>query len=338
MFEVSIKKEFNQQAKNIPALAENEGGVLNGGFLNFPKSKVSSYKGDSLELGSQHLKASRFNSFIPFEDKMLGFNAFTQRFLVLDPLLLDLFNASVQEDNVRGLSHIHPGFFKELDTHGFILKKEVDELQKVKDLRKKVDYTNKTYDLTINPTMNCNFKCWYCYETHVKGSKMAKPTLEKIYKHIDHVLASNDELENFIVSWFGGEPMLYFEHVIKPITEYACKRSEEYGVHFGSGVTTNGYQLKKEMIPFFKANKIGHFQITLDGARERHNTVRFTANREKGTYDTIVQNIKLLCKNEIPVGIRINYTQETLETIEEIIEDFKDLPESAKVYGKVFLS
>lgn len=338
MYELSIKKAFNRHASKIAQVAENESGVLSGGFSNFPKAKAKvsseeSLNGVRMNGHSPKLKASRFNSFIPYEGKILGFNAFTQRFLVMDSFLLDLLNAATLEEDINGLGELHPEFYHELGKHGFILDREVDELQKVKEVRKEVDFSEELYQLTINPTMNCNFKCWYCYESHIKGSKMNPETIVKIKKHIDHVMATNNELKYFYISWFGGEPMLYFDHVVKPIVEHAYQKAQECGIEFSTGFTTNGYLIKERMIPFFKANRINHFQITLDGAREKHNTVRFTASKA-GTFDKIIQGIKLLCNNQINVSVRINYTDETLDKIEEIINEFDDLSETSKSHIK----
>jgi len=338
MFELSIKKAFNRHARKMAPISEN--GVLRGGFSNFPRAKAKLSLNGSLNgshtnasSNTQKLKASRFNSFIPYEDKILGFNAFTQRFLVMESLLLDLLNAATLEDNINGLREIHPEFYDELNKHGFILDKGTDELQKVKDLREKVDFSQENYQLTINPTMNCNFKCWYCYESHIKGSKMSEETIRKIQKHIDQVISTNDELKYFYISWFGGEPMLYFDQVVKPIVEHAYKRAQEHGIQFSTGFTTNGYLIKEQMIPFFKKYQVEHFQITLDGDREKHNAVRFTANKT-GTFDKIIQGIRLLCMNNIKVNIRINYTDETLDKIEDIIHEFDGLSETSRSYLK----
>ncbi|MCI4670061.1 MAG: radical SAM protein [Bacteroidia bacterium] len=318
-------------------LSDMPDGTLTGGFSNFPKTR-DRLSPEELEAASRQefgkLKASRFNSFIPFEGKIVGFNSYTQKFLVLESELLDLFNAGVIENNLPGIAEIHPDFFFELKKNEFIIEDNTDELQKVKDLRNATDFNEKRYELVINPTMNCNFKCWYCYESHIKGSKMDSETMLKIINHIDHVIENQPELEELDISWFGGEPMLYFDHVIKPIVKHAYEKCQEHGIEFTSDFTTNGYLVKEEMIPFFQKYNINSFQITLDGEKEKHNTVRYTANK-KGSYDSIIKNIKLLVKGERVVSVRVNYVEETLDKIENIIEDFKDLTEEEKSYMMV---
>jgi uncharacterized protein len=63
-----------------------------------------------------------------------------------------------------------------------------------------------------------------------------------------------------------------------------------------------------------------HFQITLDGYREKHDEVRFVT-KTKGSYFTIINNIKKLVENEMFVRLRINYTDENLTNIYKIADD-----------------
>lgn len=327
MFDVSIQKAFKRHEKKMEPLTDKADGTLTGGFSNFPRTLNRLSEEELTVAHSQEhgkLKASRFNSFIPFEGKMVAFNAYTHKFLVLEPELLDLYNAAVIENDFQQLQGLHPEFSRELKKNEFLIESQVDELQKVKDLRQKVDFDETHYKLTINPTMNCNFKCWYCYESHIKGSKMDGETMLKIINHIDQVIKNSPELKSFEISWFGGEPMLYFDQVIKPIVQHAHEKCEEYGIDFNSDFTTNGYLIKEEMIPFFQKYNIDSFQITLDGDKDKHNTVRFTANK-KGSFDAIINSIKMLVRAKRFVYVRINYVEDTLDRIESIIEDFEGL-------------
>src|SRR5690606_11704699 len=73
-----------------------------------------------------------------------------------------------------------------------------------------------------------------------------------------------------------------------------------------------------------KKYNVNLFQITLDGNRARHNKVRFISDK-KGSYDEIVSNIKIRIKNKINVVTRINISEETLDELLEVVDDFKDI-------------
>jgi uncharacterized protein len=272
------------------------------------------------------MKFSQFNNAVNYKDKAVLFNAFSNNFIVVEPVLRDLVEAAKAESNAEGLAAYHPQLYELLRTRGFIVEETLDEIQQIKDLSAKVDGAEHLYHLVINPTMNCNFKCWYCYESHVKDSKMTQPMIENIRKHIDNVIGTQKNLQHFHIDWFGGEPLLFFDKVIDPLLEYATEACREKGIHFSSNFTTNGFLINEKMIERFKKYSITGFQITLDGNREMHNTVRFV-NAKRGSYDEIVNNVIALCSAGFQVIQRINYTKDTLNGLEEIVEDFRRLPQ-----------
>ena len=84
------------------------------------------------------------------------------------------------------------------------------------------------------------------------------------------------------------------------------------------------------MLEYLKLLKVNHFQITLDGHRDRHNKVRFL-KENNGSYDKIISNIKKCINNRIAVTCRINLSKETInEDLTNIINDFSDLNENDK--------
>ena len=115
------------------------------------------------------MKSSQFNSFFIHDQNIIGYNAYCNDFIIMDQYLYDLFIAAKNENKIEDLIEIHPDFYNVLLDKNFITDKNIDELQLVKNLVKSIDQENNDiYELIINPTMNCNFKCWYCYETHIK--------------------------------------------------------------------------------------------------------------------------------------------------------------------------
>ncbi len=269
------------------------------------------------------MKQSRFNMIIPYENWFLGYNSFSNKYMIMDPLLKDLFKASIDENSVDELKNIHLDFYSELLKNGFIVEDHLDEIEKVKELRSRIDLNEEEFHLIINPTMNCNFKCWYCYESHIKDSKMDEDTIEKIKKLIQNKL-NDKRIKSFRLSWFGGEPLLFFDQVIKPLLIFSKKLSDEHNIKFSSDFTTNGFLIREEMVKFLKDHKAIDFQITLDGNKENHNKVRFV-NKERGSYDEIIENIKILASNWCRVKLRINYTKDNISGIKDILNDLKYL-------------
>jgi uncharacterized protein len=267
-------------------------------------------------------KYSRYNLDMPVDGKILLYNSVTDNFLLLENLLFELLTAARNENYIVGIHDYHPDFYKELCDKGFIIDEDFNEYLSVRDKIISTDNGTEEFNIIINPTMNCNFKCWYCYEEHIKGSKMTKSTIDKVFALIHNVIL-RDRVKSLYLGWFGGEPLLYYEQVMLPILKYASEICEQNNVIFESDITTNGFLLRPEMLPIFKKYNLNFFQITLDGNRDKHNKVRFV-NEKRGSYDEIIQNIKLLTLNNFIVNLRINFTDDTLKGLEEIIYDLKD--------------
>jgi uncharacterized protein len=277
-------------------------------------------------------KSSQFNSFFYYVGKQVGYNAFSNEFTLLEPELFDLYNAAKNQNGWQEKSNIHPEFYEFLISKGFLVNENEDEVNKFKELVHQVDKENdEIFELTINPTMNCNFKCWYCYETHIKASKMTPETIENIIKLVNNILLEKKNIKEFHLQWFGGEPLLYLDKTVLPLLVGIYPKMVEKNIDFSSGFTTNGFLINQKMLDICKENGVGHFQITLDGHRERHNKVRYVSN-ERGSYDEIVTNIKLCAKNKFSTSARINVSEETLEKLTNILEDFIDLDTDAKEY------
>jgi uncharacterized protein len=274
------------------------------------------------------MKYSQFNSIVQFEDKFALYNSFSQRVIFLEETLKDLLNAAINE-GVDNLKDIHPSFYDYLIAEKFLTDNDTDEVQLVKDISTVVDNNDNGFFLTINPSMNCNFKCWYCYETHVKGSMLDERMVGKINTFVT-TTASKASIKRFTLSFFGGEPLLYFKKDVIPIIENYAKICREKGVITAISFTTNGYLINDEFISFFKDNNLHcSLQITLDGYKEKHDLVRFVS-ANKGSYDTIIKNIKMLLLNSFFIRLRINYTGTNIDDAHKIGEEFIDIPQDIK--------
>ena len=65
--------------------------------------------------------------------------------------------------------------------------------------------------VTLMPTEGCNFRCPYCYEDHHAVS-MTRDTLDRIEEYIT---AQAPRYKQVILAWFGGEPTLCKDTVLR---------------------------------------------------------------------------------------------------------------------------
>lgn len=179
--------------------------------------------------------------------------------------------------------------------------------------------------------MNCNFKCWYCYETHIKDSKMSQSTINSVIKLVESVVKNQNGLKRIIISFFGGEPLLYFNKIIIPLLQNTVDICNVSSIEVVGHMTTNGLLINDEMLTTCNKYGLKSFQITLDGNREQHNKVRFLSE-SKGSYDTIVNNIIKSVKQKIHVNIRINCSLNTFDNINDILNSFISISKEDKSY------
>ena len=127
----------------------------------------------------------------------------------------------------------------------------------------------KSKNITLVLTHQCNLDCVYCYEHHKNSCTMSAELAKKI---VDRELTMNDGVEMVEFDFFGGEPLLEFE-TVKEVVEYTISR--EYDKDYIFFITTNGVLLTEEMKEWLLAHtdalQIG---LSLDGTREMHNENR----------------------------------------------------------------
>ncbi len=275
------------------------------------------------------MKTSLFNSIIPYQGHFIYYNAYSDIFLQVNKELHQIFYSNLVTNTLNELEDIHEDFFNTLVGNKFLIHNEINELNEIQELAQEYRNSNEYFDLTILPTLNCNFNCWYCYENKNEKSKISVNTTELILKFIKRLFANNKNLKHLHIAWFGGEPMLYFNSVIVPILDKITELEHRSNIQIVPSMTTNGYLIKQEHIQRFQKFNFNHFQITLDGGKEAHDKTRFPRTN-KGSFEQILHNIRLLCENNLRVTARINYTKENINTLPSLINSFKFFSPSAK--------
>jgi uncharacterized protein len=202
---------------------------------------------------------------------------------------------------------------------------DTDEIARLRFNNKKAVFSDKFYRLIMNPTTDCVFNCWYCNQHSQDKGRMSEDTIVKIRKHIDYMV-NVDKIIGLHLDWFGGEPLMYFNEVIVPISEYGMEVASKNSLPFVNQITTNAYLIDEVMVKKMNDIKLTLFQITIDGDEKRHNKIR----NAKGvpSFQRIMQNINMILENlpEVHITLRLNYDDSTLK-MSELNKVFSLIPE-----------
>lgn len=176
-------------------------------------------------------------------------------------------------------------------------------------------YNSSDMALTILPTRGCNFGCIYCYEQDRPNVLMNEQTEKAIVKFV----CSNSNLKRLSVVWYGGEPLLNFDSMVR-----LTKMFKQLNIEYSAKIVSNGYLLTMEKADLMKDLAIRNIQITFDGSEEIHNQRRFLLGGQP-TYRKIMDNLKYLLSinKEITIDIRTNIDRRNKDDYNKFYQDFK---------------
>lgn len=256
------------------------------------------------------MKLSKFNIISKNDNQLLIFNSLKGSFIRMKNQK-DINN--LLSSNFNNLS---PTQINYLVDNGFIVNTSSEE--DILAQKKLFDYIyDNNLELVIMPTLQCNFRCAYCYE-NFKMKAMDDEGVQSIIKYLHRTLSRHSGLT---ISWFGGEPLLALEQIEK-ITEQALKCCSKLKIPYHSSITTNGYLLTPENIRKLLKMRIYDMQITIDGSENFHDKNRPLANG-KPTFNTIINNLLYIRDNIkspfLRITIRCNLSKSNLCDIPEFV-------------------
>lgn len=202
---------------------------------------------------------------------------------------------------------------------GFWVDENTDE-EAYLELERKLAMYNSLRDdfgLVIAPTMDCNARCFYCYEHDTRNEHyMDSKTEEQLLKFIVDSLFGKKKLW---ISWFGGEPLLCTS-MINRISKQLISYCSENNIIFDSEMTTNGYYCGeyKEII---KQSNISEIQITIDGFKKDYETRKNYYNNIVDPWNTVVNNVFSI-SDISHVTLRFNFDKKNIDSLLQAAEFF----------------
>jgi len=175
----------------------------------------------------------------------------------------------------------------------------------------------KVQEFILFPTEKCNFRCTYCYEDFEIG-KMSVGLQRGFEKLLEKRIP---DLKVLSFSWFGGEPLLAKDVVLR-LSKFAKNLCLENGVDFRGGLTTNAYLLDFELATQLLDANQNFFQVTLDGTAEQHNKLRRRADGA-GTFDTIWRNLEAMRELEanFDCQLRLHLRRDNIDDMTNLIRE-----------------
>lgn len=262
------------------------------------------------------MKLSNYNVNVKLEgEKHLLYNTLSRKYLVYDANMEKYINNLDENLNKSRYELYEAEIIKQLYEKKIIIDDNYNELEWLKLKENCSKFQEQAFYLTIQPTLDCNFRCVYCYEQH-KQIRMDECTFSGILNFIKKV---STKVRKIHICWFGGEPLLEFD-LIEKLTTKIIEICNDNNCNYMANIVTNGYLLTDTVISKLKILKIRNIQITLDGPKLYHDVMRPHLNGT-GTFDVIHNNILNLLEfdKEIHLVFRVNANENNYKNIDDIL-------------------
>ena len=164
-------------------------------------------------------------------------------------------------------------------------------------------------------TTVCNMACVYCQANN--GSECSNLFMDEETAERAVDIALEAPTRNLSFEFQGGEPLINYR-IIKHIVEYTELKKGNRCVTYN--IVTNLTLLEDDMIDFFKEYSFG-VSTSLDGPINVHDKNRVYVNGS-GTFEKVMDSVKLLREAGIHVGAIETTTKESLKYPEEIVRTY----------------
>lgn len=219
----------------------------------------------------------------------------------------------------------------DLFTGGYLVPVALDEPKRVLEERLYWRDNRDHLDLTIAPTLGCNFRCTYCFQ-HRSNLSFSEDDRIHLVRFYNEVIGAGTK--SVVVHWYGGEPTLRIDD-IRQLTPPLLALRERFGFKFLSEIYTNAWELDEATCESLSGEcAVSTLMISLDGPRDIHDKMR-RGPGGIGCFDEIMKRVAL-CLRFFHVKLRIHCHTGNDGRIEELLDHLHalGLTDLAKEYGK----
>lgn len=239
----------------------------------------------------------------------------------------DLIDNTVANAFLLGsFDHVAYPVLRQLEERRYIFPTEMKraEFLAAFDRRLEEESKRETPNFIVVPTYSCNLDCYYCFErasVSVGAFDHEGNTLNvsEFFQFVDETLGSYESKYGEIsksevtVTVTGGEPL---QAKCAGTIESLFGGCKKRGI--GVDIVTNGLNIPDYfgLLQQYSSTIVG-IQITLDGDRDVHDSIRVSSKGEP-TFDRIVRSICMLDDAGFSVNVRINATRLNIHSIDAL--------------------
>lgn len=266
-------------------------------------------------------KVSRYDIPVRLADGgSLLFNARTRSLILLSQGETKTYRAVAETGGFSGDEVPDGLLLQSLIGGGHVLGETADEFAAVKNAYESSRKSEGSLTLTIAPTMACNFACGYCFQGLNKPTKKMTPDVQNAI--IDFVKAKKN-LKSLSIVWYGGEPLMGKDSIFR-LSDILISHCDKNKINYSAGIVSNAWFLNGEMAAQLYARRVRWVQVTIDGDRETHDTMRPLTSGGR-TFDRILDNIEQsLDQTPISIQARVNVGQRNVDNASAMLDGFKE--------------
>lgn len=266
-------------------------------------------------------KASSYNTWFDYENKMLCYNGYASGFALLDKDDYKLYKNIVQDDfDLDLLTNEDKQKAMQIINGNLVVPRELDEVSLIKLKFNEASFSRNFLGMTILPTLDCNCNCKYCFEEHQK-IRMTDDVADKL-KEFTKYWVDTYSVKGLHIGWFGGEPLLEKDRVLE-LANFFFDLSTSNKISFSSSMISNCLLLTPEYAKELVKLGINQIQATIDGTKVQHDSRRVLKGGQ-GTFDKI-KKVIIECSPYIKFAIRINLDREVSDCIGQVFDELKDI-------------
>lgn len=178
--------------------------------------------------------------------------------------------------------------------NNFVINASVTGTPKREEIAKR-EGCNIPWAILLDPTSACNLKCTGCWAAEY-GSALSMDLML-----LDRIITEAEELGIHMFIFSGGEPLVRKTDIII----LCSKHSDSIFLAF-----TNGTLIDRQFAGDMKAVQNFIPAISVEGFREANDS-----RRGEGTYDKVLEAMRILRQERLPFGISTCYTSQNVEEV-----------------------